>query len=191
MSKELIDFLSQYATFNDDELRIIENESDVREYPKGYVLLREGEMATNTFLVLKGCVRSYYIKDGEEKNTEFFIEHDLITPVSCVVKAPSEYYIECLEDCIVSIGSRERTEQFMAAHPRLVSMCRKILEDVAASQQISWDRFRNLTAEEHYQEIMAKRPELLERIPQYHLASYLGIQPQSLSRIRKRLALKD
>ncbi|MDH5546126.1 MAG: cyclic nucleotide-binding domain-containing protein [Gammaproteobacteria bacterium] len=79
---QLVQFLSQFTTFSDDEIQIIHEQSDIREYPKGTILLREGEQARNRFLVLQGCVRSYNINDGEEINTEFFIEHDLLMPVS-------------------------------------------------------------------------------------------------------------
>ena len=191
MSKDLIQFLSKYATFTDEEIQIIKDQSNIQEYPKGTILLREGQAASNTYLVLKGCIRSYYLKGGEEKNTEFFIENDLIIPVGYVKNTPSEYFIECLEDCILSIGSNERTEQIMKSYPRFAPLCRKINENVMASRQIAWDKFRNLTPEEHYLEIKKQKPALLARVPQYHLASYLGIKPQSLSRIRKRLAQKD
>lgn len=191
MTKNLIQFLSKYATFTDEEIQIIKDQSVIQEFPKETVLLRENQVAKNSYLVLKGCVRSYYLKDGDEKNTEFFIENDLIIPVSYVKNTPSAYFIECLEDCILSIGSNKRTEQFMESYPRFALLCNKINEDLMASRQISWDKFRNLTPEEHYLEIKEQKPALLERVPQYHLASYLGIKPQSLSRIRKRLAQKE
>lgn len=190
MSDDLVKFLSQYASFTDEEMQIIKEQSVVQEFAKGKLLLRQGQQARNSYLVLKGCVRSYYIKEGEEKNTEFFIEHDLILPVSYIRNTPSEYYIECLEDCLLSVGSSERSRQFMQEHPRLAPMCAKINEDIMAKRQISWDKFHNLTPEEHYLEILKHKPDLLRRVPQYHLASYLGIKPQSLSRIRKRLTVK-
>ncbi len=187
MSKLLIKYFSQYTSLDKDEIRIIEENCLIKNYKKGTVLLREGEYAKESYLVLKGCVRSYFLIDGEEKNTDFFLEYDPIVPVSYIKKQPSEYYIECLEDCLFSIGRTERTEHFLKTYPQFIPIYRKISDDFTTNQLISADKFRNLSPEEYYLELRKSKPNLFKRIPQYHLASYLGIKPQSLSRIRKRL----
>ncbi|MDH5230794.1 MAG: Crp/Fnr family transcriptional regulator [Gammaproteobacteria bacterium] len=190
MVNKLIQFLSNYASFTDEEINIIREQCIIQTYSKGTILLSEGQVAKNSYLVLQGCVRSYYVTDAEEKNTAFFIENDLIIPVSYINNTPSAYYIECLEDCSFSIGSHERTQQFTKKYPKLALMCNKINEDIMAKRQIAWDRFHSLSPEAHYVEMLNQKSVLLTRISQYHLASYLGIKPQSLSRIRKRLAEK-
>ncbi len=187
MKINLLQFLSKYATFSEEDIHIIETQNIVKEYNKGTVLLSEGQQAKDCFLVLNGCVRSYYLKDGEEKNIDFFLENDPIVPVSYVRNEPSHYFIECMEDCVLSNGNSDRTEKFLQSFPQFAPLFRKISDDLLANQQISSDTFRNLTPEEHYLKIRELKPALLERIPQYHMASYLGIKPQSLSRIRKRL----
>ncbi|WP_370979058.1 Crp/Fnr family transcriptional regulator [Agaribacterium sp. ZY112] len=191
MNSCLISFLSKYDTFNDEERRIIETNSLIKEYAKGEFLVRSGQIATHTYLVLQGCVRSYYLNDGNEQNTAFFTEHDIITPVSYSKNLASNYFIECLEPCIISHGSKEKTEDFLSKHPRFSLLCHKINDAILAQRQTSWDHFRNLSPEEHYLELTKSNPDLLKRIPQYHLASYLGIKPQSLSRIKKRLSKQN
>ncbi|MGB6153037.1 MAG: Crp/Fnr family transcriptional regulator [Pricia sp.] len=188
MNNLLIKYFSQYATLSKEDIKIIEGYALIKKYAKGTLLLREGQQARESYLVLKGCIRSYFIKNGEEKNTDFFLENDPIVPVSYIKNQPSEYFIECLEDCVLSIGRSERTEQFLLSYPKFVPLYRQISDDFSTNQLISADKFRNLSPEEHYLEIRKIKPELLERVPQYHLASYLGIKPQSLSRIRKRLS---
>lgn len=187
MSKLLIKYFSQYTSLDKEEIRIIEENCLIKNYKKGTILLREGEYAKESYLVLEGCVRSYFLIDGEERNTDFFLENDPIVPVSYIKNQPSEYYIECLEDCLFSIGKTERTELFLKKHPKFIPLYRKISDDFATNQLISTDKFRNLSPEEHYLELRKLKPDLFDRVPQYHLASYLGIKPQSLSRIRKRL----
>ncbi|WP_025743850.1 Crp/Fnr family transcriptional regulator [Aquimarina pacifica] len=187
MSKLLINYFSRYTFLSADDINIIKENCIIKKHEKGTILLREGEYAKQSYLVLKGCVRSYFLIDGEEKNTNFFLENDPIVPVSYIKKKPSEYYIECLENCIFSIGRTERTEKFLTNYPQFIPLYRKISDDYTTNQLISTDKFRNLSPEEHYLELRKSKPDLLERVPQYHLASYLGIKPQSLSRIRKRL----
>lgn len=72
--------------------------------------------------------------------------------------------------------------------PRFETLCRLLSEQLLAGNQAQFDAFRTSTPEQRYLHLMRTRPDLLQRVPQYQLASYLGIQPQSLSRIRKRLA---
>lgn len=187
MNHLLVKFFSQYKSLSEKDIKIIEDNAIIRKYQKGTILLREGEYAKESYLVLKGCIRSYYLIDGEEKNTDFFLEYDPVVPISYTKKQPSEYFIECLEDCVLSIGKTERTEQLLLSYPDFIPLYRKISDDYSTNQLISADKYRNLSPEEHYLEIRKSKPELLERIPQYQLASYLGIKPQSLSRIRKRL----
>ncbi|NMH88698.1 Crp/Fnr family transcriptional regulator [Flavivirga algicola] len=187
MSELLIKYFSQYVSLNKEEIRIIEENCLIKNYKKGAILLKEGDYAKESYLVLKGCVRSYFLIDGEEKNTDFFLENDPIVPVSYIKKQPSKYYIECLEDCLFSIGRTERTERFLKKHPQFIPIYRKISDDFTTNQLISANKFRNLSPEEHYLELRKSKPHLFKRVPQYHLASYLGIKPQSLSRIRKRL----
>ncbi len=191
MEEKVIKYLSQFTSLSKEDIQIISTQNFFKDYAKGSFLLKEGQTSKESYLVLQGCVRSYYLKDGNEINIDFFLENDPIIPVSYNKNTPSEYFIECLEDSMLSTGSIERTDEFLKAHPRFEPLCRMINGDMLATKQVSMDRFRNLTPEEHYLEIRKVKPEWLERIPQYHLASYLGIKPQSLSRIRKRLTQKD
>ncbi|WP_222984331.1 Crp/Fnr family transcriptional regulator [Flagellimonas meishanensis] len=187
MDQVIFDFLSKYIDLTQQEKAIISEQKFIKSFKKGAILLREGELANECFFILKGCIYSYYLVDGEVKVTEFFTEKQPITPVSYTTKEPSQYYVECLEDCIVSIGSQKRTEEIMKKVPRLAAMGPSVLEDELASQRMKYDNFIKLSPEKRYLNLQDKSPELLERIPQYLIASYLGIKPESLSRIRKRI----
>ena len=187
MDEVIFDFLSKYIDLTQEEKDIISEQKFIKSFKKGDILLAEGDMAKECFFILKGCIFSYYLVEGEVKVTEFFTEKQPITPISYTTKRPSEYYLECLEDCVVSMGSPERTEEIMKKIPRLATLGSGILEDELASQRMKYDTFIKLSPEKRYQNLQKQSPDLLDRIPQYLIASYLGIKPESLSRIRKRI----
>ncbi|MEL6717393.1 MAG: Crp/Fnr family transcriptional regulator [Bacteroidota bacterium] len=183
----LVNWFSQYMTLSEEEVELIKREKIIREYKKNDFLLREGQIAQTCFLVLKGCVKRYYLEDGEERIMEFYTENDPIAPVSYTNKEPSRYYLSCIEPCIISTGTEEKTQQFLQAFPRFIPIFVKIGDSLAAKKQVSLDDFKNLSPENRYQKLLDTRPDLVNRVPQYMIASYLGIQPESLSRIRKRM----
>ncbi|MEM1324516.1 MAG: Crp/Fnr family transcriptional regulator [Bacteroidota bacterium] len=184
----LVDYFSQYIQLSEEEVRLIQQEDIIREYKKGDVLLREGQIAQVCFLVLKGCVKRYYLEDGQERIMEFYTENDPIAPVSYTIKEPSEYYLSCIEPCLISTGTEERTQQFLRDFPRFIPAFVKIGDSLTAKRQIFLDDFKNLSPEARYQKLLDTRPDLVNRIPQYMIASYLGVQPESLSRIRRRIS---
>lgn len=183
----LVDYFSQYITLSEEEVQIIKNEDIIREYKKDDILLKEGQVAQVCFLVLKGCVKRYYLEDGVEKIMEFYTENDPIAPVSYISKEPSKYYLSCVEPCIISTGTEERTQRFLQEFPRFIPIFVKIGDSLSAKKQVFLDDYKNLSPEIRYQKLLETRPDLVNRVPQYMIASYLGIQPESLSRIRKRM----
>ncbi|RMF00615.1 MAG: hypothetical protein D6772_06145 [Bacteroidetes bacterium] len=119
---------------------------------------------------------------------EFYTENDPIAPVSYIKQEPSKYYLSCVEPCVISTGTEERTQRFLQEFPRFVPIFVKIGDSLAAKRQVSFDDFKSFPPEVRYQKLLETRPDLVKRVPQYMIASYLGIQPESLSRIRKRMS---
>ncbi|MEO1435966.1 MAG: Crp/Fnr family transcriptional regulator [Bacteroidota bacterium] len=183
----LVDYFSKYMTLSPEEVELIKQADIIREYPKGTILLSEGQLAQVCYLVLKGCIKRYYLDDGQERIMDFYTENDPIMPVSYTTKEPSKYFISCIEPCVISTGTEERTQEFLQQFPRFIPIFISIGDDLAAKKQISIDDFKNLSPEMRYQKLVDDRPDLINRVPQYMIASYLGIQPESLSRIRKRI----
>lgn len=187
MEENIFKFLSKYIELTEKEKAIIAENSIFQFYPAGHLLLKEGQIAQNCYFVIQGLLRSYYIQDGEEKVTEIYSELAPLNPVSYITGQPSTYFISCIEDSIISISDKNSTEEFFGRLPRLQTIGMQVMTDISARQQVSFDDFKNLEPEKRYMKLLEKRPDLVNRIPQYMIASYLGIQPQSLSRIRKRL----
>jgi len=161
-------------------------------YPKGTILLREGQIATECYMNLKGLVRRYIIVDGEERTTEFYTEEQPVASlVSYNQKVPADHYFSCLEDTTLVVLSYDNEQLLNKKYPHLEKLCRVTTEVDYGNHLSKMARFMTSTPEERYQHLMQTNPDLLNRVPQYHLASYLGIKPESLSRIRKRMLQKS
>jgi CRP-like cAMP-binding protein len=191
MQDILFNFISKYVSLTEDEKNVLLSLDLFHTVKKGTILLEEGQKSNNSYFVLKGCIRSYYIIDGEEKTTAFYTELDALTPHCVVNKAPSEYFISCLEDGIVLIADANISSEINNKFPKFDIMCRKLSEELLAKEQINFDEFKTSSPEQRYLNLIQKRPDLIQRVPQHQLASYLGIKPQSLSRLRARILEKD
>ncbi len=188
MEQQLFDYLSKYMVLTEEEKQRITELSIFNSFKKGDILLKESEYSNDAYFVMKGCIRSYYIIDGEEKTTAFYTEMETLAPLCSINNQPSEHYIACVEDSIILISNAAMEQATFAAFPRFETLCRILTEELVAKKQATLDDFKTSTPEQRYLNLQASRPDLLQRVPQHQIASYLGITPQSLSRIRKRLA---
>ncbi len=160
----------------------------VKTFKKGTLLLREGQIPSTAYYIIKGCVREYYLIDGEERTVEFYTEDDSICySMSRLNGTPARQYMECIEDTTVSMCGYEQEKALFRRFPRLESLCRKDLEAKLAQYQEAMAVYMISTPAERYQHLIKNRPGLLDRVPQYQLASYIGVKPESLSRIRGRI----
>ena len=190
MQDILFDFISKYISLTEDEKNAILSLNLFRSIKKGTTLLKEGQNSQDCYFVLKGCIRKYYILDGEEKTTAFFTEMEALTPHCVMSKTPSEYYISCIEDTILAVSNSDTGVEINSKFPKFEIMCRIVSKELLAKQQINFDEFKTSSPEQRYLNLLQKRPDLIQRVPQHQLASYLGIKPQSLSRLRARILEK-
>ncbi|MBK8807034.1 MAG: Crp/Fnr family transcriptional regulator [Bacteroidales bacterium] len=191
MEEILINYLSKYITITDELLLAIKESGFIKNFSKGTVLLSEGDLSNECYFILKGCVRCYYNKDGDEKTTDFYTEEQVVISSSYGKNKPSEHYLECVEDTVASVGSPELEAEMYHRFPQLESLAR-ILGDVMMSKyQDTLAEYKIASPEERYLNLLKDRPDLMQRVPQHQIASYLGIKPESLSRIRKRLLNKQ
>ncbi len=185
-------FIDQITILSQDEKNVIVDETIIEEPAKGTVLLRQGQVPTRCFTVIEGCVREYTITNGEERTTGFFIEGDKITPHAYDGNGePSEHYLECLEDCIITVSNKEFERRLLALLPRLVDTMPSFAIEELKKAKSEWTKFVTSSPEERYTHLMNTRPSLFHRVAHHQIASYLGMQPQSMSRIRKRVFEKE
>lgn len=190
MEKILFDFISRYISITEDEKNALLALDLFRTVKKGTVLLEEGEKSKNSYFVLKGCIRTYYLIDGEEKTTAFYTEMDVLTPHCVISKTTSDYFISCVEDSILLVSNTDMGVEINSKFPKFDMMCKLLSEELLAKQQINFNEFKTSSPEQRYLSLLQKRPDLIQRIPQNQLASFLGIKPQSLSRLRARILKK-
>ena len=188
MNVPILDFMSQYIDLTEAETEAFGQLDLVRSYAKDTLLLREGDLCSESFFVLEGLVRYYYVIDGTEKTTDFFVEGDVFEPSCIADQTPSEHYVACVEDCILSVSTPDMETDLMTQFPRLERVCRLVAENALRTKTNTLNDFKLLSPKQRYHHLSEARPDLIQRVPQYMIASYLGVTPESLSRIRSRLA---
>lgn len=190
MTDILFNFISKYISLTDDEKNAIISLDLFRSVNRGAILLEAGQKSKDSYFVLKGCIRAYYIIDEEEKTTAFYTEMEALTPPCVINKAPSDYYVGCVEDTILTVSNSDMELEVNRKFPKFDIMCKMLSEELLAKQRIDFDEFKTSSPEQRYLNLLQKRPDLIQRVPQHQLASYLGIKPQSLSRLRARIMEK-
>ncbi|MBI5370999.1 MAG: Crp/Fnr family transcriptional regulator [Sphingobacteriales bacterium] len=191
MQKLLFDFITKYVSLTEEEKNAIVSLDIFRSVKKGTILLKEGQRSKDSYFVLKGCIRTYYVVDCEEKTTAFHTEMEALTPLCVINNAPSTYYISCLEDTVLTISNADMEAAINRKFPKFDTLCKMMSEEILARQQFDFDEFKTSSPEQRYLSLLQRRPDLVQRVPQHQLANYLGIQPQSLSRLRARLVKKN
>ena len=150
MQNLLFDFISKYISLTEDEKNAILSLDLFRSVKKGTILLKEGQKSQDEYFVLKGCIRKYYIIEGEEKTTAFFTEMESLTPHCAINNAPSEYFISCLEDTILTVANADMAVDINSKFPKFELMCRILSEEMLAKQQVDFDEFKTSSPEQRY-----------------------------------------
>lgn len=189
--ERILTFLSESVTLDEGQQAVVRASSRIERYPKGTVLLAQGDIARQTWLVIRGCVRVYAKTGGEERTLDLLTEFHPAAPPTYGTDTPSPVAFECLEDLVASGGTPDDEAATFAAHPSFQSVCRIMGQVLIARMQKAHIDVLTHTPQERYLDLVARRPDLLQRVPQYHIANWLGIQPETLSRIRRRLARKS
>jgi CRP-like cAMP-binding protein len=187
MENEIYEYLSKYIPITEELEEELSKIEFIKRFKNGTILLEEGKISNECFFIIKGCIRSYYLKDGEERTTEFYTEEQAVIPSAYGNKIPSEYYLECIEDTIAGVGTPELETEIYQKFPQLESLNRALGEAIMAKTQNTFAEYKMASPEERYLTLLKNRPDLGQRAPQHQIANYLGIKPESLSRIRKRI----
>ncbi|MEZ5059844.1 MAG: Crp/Fnr family transcriptional regulator [Saprospiraceae bacterium] len=189
MQKKFVNYFSKISPLSKDEAEAISNSMQTKTFQKGDFLLKEGQISVSTFFILEGCVREYLLSDGEEKTTNFFTEEQWAISLNTFTpNNPSKHNWVCVEDTTVVEGDEKQAQELFKNFPRFETISRTIMEAAFAEQRDALNSYYTDSPEQRYLKLLNSRPDLFQRIPQYHLASYIGVKPESLSRIRKRLA---
>lgn len=187
----LVEVMSQLTPLTEEEEFAIENSFPIKTFNKGTYLLTEGQVAKEAYFVIEGYVREYKLSDGEEKTTAFHTENQSVINFDSITNQnPSKINFVCMENTTVAILNTEKEKDLYEKHPRFETFCRSGVEQMVGIKQEQLAEFITLKPEQRYLKLQEERPELVNRVPQYQIASYLGIKPETLSRIRARLVEK-
>ena len=181
-----------YPAITDEEFGMVMKAANFKEYPKKMVLWKNGDLVKEAAFILKGCLRYYTITEaGFEKNTMFAFEDWWIGDfISLLQDKPTNQNIQALEDCH-AISFEKSNFRYLMEHCDSFRKFTYLKRDKAYETTLSRLSLIDEPAETRYDNLVIKYPQAVNRIPLYHIASYLGITPESLSRLRKNKTQHD
>lgn len=180
--------LKNLVALSEKEKAILEEAFVFRQVPRKFKLTEEGQVAKEVYFINKGLIRLYYTKEGEEI-TGFIFQEGLFASSydSFLKQQPSNQTLETLEECELLVIDKKGMEELYEALPKMHIITRKVAEQRFVNAQRILSSFILDSPEERYRKFEEAHKDLLMRVPQHYIASFLGITPVSLSRIRKRL----
>jgi CRP-like cAMP-binding protein len=165
-----------------------------QEVPAGTVLIKEGEVAKKAFLIEKGCVRAWININGRDLTFQFFFENEAVSSSESFRKnIPSLFTIETIEPCILHWIHKKDWETVVEDVSQLPNFRYKAMNSIFERQ---YQYMRQLISfiidspEQRYLNLLKEKPHIIQRVPLQYIATYLGVTPVSLSRIRKRISSK-
>lgn len=188
MSTDLKKFISGYVTLSDVELEDIAAKFKSKVVKKNDYLLKQGNVCKDLVFVQKGCLRLYYVKDDIEVSVWFAFQRSSAIEISSFIsEKPSNYFLQAIEDSEVLYLPKAELNKLYQYQPKMQEMMRNFWEDVILNLINRFTALQTDSAEKRYLDLLDK-PDYFETIPQKYLASFIGVTPTSLSRIRKQIS---
>ena len=187
MSAELKKFFNDYVPLPDSELEDIVSKFKKKKIKKNEFVLMQGEICKDLIFVQQGCLRLYYLQDDIEVSVWFALKYSSAIEIfSFISETPTNNYLQAIEDSEVLYLPKSELNKLYESHPKMQEMMRKFWEDVILHLLDRFTALQRDSAEKRYLDLLNK-PELLQTIPQKYLASFIGVTPTSLSRIKKNI----
>ena len=184
--------ISKYIQLSDEEFVYFTSLLKEKRLRKKQFLLEEGEVCTHECFVNSGCLRQYYLDEkGQEHIVQFALSDWWIgDQYSFVTGLPSPYFIDTLQESEVLLIEKNKLEELYKAVPKFERFFRIVFQNAYVAMQRRIVSKLSEPAEKSYVDFINRYPNIEQAVPQHQIASYLGITPESLSRIRKQLTLK-
>lgn len=193
MFQELDNHINRCAKIGYSELERFHSKLKSKAFKKKTRLLEQGEICKFEAYIVKGCIKKYYIDpEGEEVILQFAVEDWWVSDIgSFSEQKPSNLFIETIEDTEVLIIDFASKQLLFTEIPALERVFRIMMQRAYSVLESRFYATVAHSAEERYLEFLKKYPSIPQRVPQQQIASYLGITPESLSRIKSKLLKKD
>ena len=182
----------RYSTMTHEELDLLESILVPMKYAKNEMILREGEICTNIYWVVKGLVRQFYYKNEKELTEYMATENNIVMCIeSLFLEQPTHLQIKAIEPTVLIALPKADLEAVAMKSVNIQILYRKILEESLILSQIHADMLRFESAQDRYQKLIKRQPQLVLRAPRVYIASYLQMTPETLSRVRTAALLED
>jgi len=189
--KILKDWLKQVSFLTEEDCSLFEPFLRTKYIKAKDHFLSEGKVCQEIGFVNKGCFRTYYLSDGKEINTHFAFENEFVTDYDSFLQSkPSRYFIQALEDAEIVTFNLSALQNAYTQSKNWERFGRMIAEQLYKLTTQRVESFLFLDGEQRYLDLLTNQPHILDRIPLYHIASYLGLERESLSRLRKKITYK-
>lgn len=187
--EKLIKRINSYVQLSEEDLHFATQFYKQKLVKKGSFIIQPDQYVNHWHFVESGCFCLYTIKNGKEKVMEFFTESDFFTDIYAYLQeTPSNLYLKATEDSVIySVSKTDVQKTFDYSH-KIERIGRLTMQDTVLKTYRRIGHLNSLSNEERYLRLIEKRPSLFQRLPQYMIASYLGLTPVGLSKIRRRLS---
>lgn len=189
-AKPVIDYFNEFLPLTEEEEVFVNELFTERKIRRRQFILQEGDICKHNTFVVEGCFRMYMVDEkGKEHNLQFAIENWWIGDIgSFHSDQPSKLYIEALENSVILQIKKENQISLFVDHPKFNRIFRVLAENAMVSLQKRILQNISSTAEERYLDFVDHYPHFFNRISNVQIASYLGVTPEFLSTIRKKIA---
>lgn len=188
---DLIENIKYYASMSDEEMQFLIDSVEKRYFEKNEIIFSEGRISDEIYFVTKGCVRLFYNVDGIDKTAFFYTEGKFICAgESYTFNIPAVENYQALEQTEIYVFTKSKIEILLEKIPKFEVIARIATENELITCQKMIASFVTKSAEERYTELLETEGELFQRVPQQYIASYLGVSPETLSRIKSRVIKK-
>ena len=188
-AEQIVNFLKKTGQFDEDELKDFLFRSKVLLVKKGETIVKEGQFCHSIYFIHSGFISLFLLKDGEEHVKDFSLSGKFITAyTSMSTGQASQIFLRAEQDCVLSVWDAPYFQELIRQNPKWTLFAFRMAEYLFYRKEKREISLLLHSAEVRYQNMLNEFPSLPQEIPQYLIASYLGIKPQSLSRIRNIMA---
>jgi CRP-like cAMP-binding protein len=186
MVKELIAYLQTYCAFTEEECEVMQESFVFESINKKEFLVKANQVSTDFYFIMSGYLRTFYTtQEGEEITTDLFHKGEMVASMySILKKVPAYEYIQCITDVKLFRISEAKFEELSSQNPKWLQLALKLMKGLLLKKEERINDFAKLNAHERYKKLLTQSPDIVQNVPVHYIASYLGVQPQSLSRIR-------
>jgi CRP-like cAMP-binding protein len=184
----LIENIKLYAALSEQEIQLLRNAVDKKVYTKSEIIFTEGNVSDEIYFVTKGCVRLFYNVDGTDKTAFFYSEGQFICAgESYTYNIPASENYQAVEQTEIFVFTKSKIDVLLKKVPKFEIIARIATENELITCQKVIASFVTKSAEERYIDLLNTQGELFQRVPQQYIASFLGVSPETLSRIKTRV----